>query len=187
MSDVVLGALIGGSFTLVGVLVEKLFLLRSENSRAKKEFFKDAFSERREAHRKIAGVITENSLMGLSPKFDSRLSVKAVLVEVQKKVLSVALDTRFIADEQVSITLITLYERVSETIENMELVREEKFGESLKMLVRKNGELVKLLREKSGVDIIDEEFAKTLKGSQKHIKKKKEGSCQNIGSQKAST
>lgn len=74
----------------------------------------------------------------------------------------VALDTALLAGRQVSGGLIRLSLEIRAAMEKTEVEQEGEFRESLDVLVREKGQFVKLLREKSGMDFMGEEFLETL-------------------------
>jgi len=164
MNDTIQGALIGGFFMLAGILVEKLFVFLAERHRGKKDFFKDFFPERLEAHKKIMGVVTKCGFDYLDPERLSRPAVEVVLKNARQEIEAVFFETLLVAEKYVSDALLALSPIISETLKvESDLEKEGVFRDSLKRLQGKNHELMKLLRKKSGVDIIDQEFAEMLK------------------------
>jgi len=163
MSDTVLGAIIGTSGALAGILLEKLFVFLTERHRSKKEFFKDFFPERLKAHQKILGVITKCGFVYLDPERLGRPAVEVVLKDARQKIEAVFFETVLVAEKHVSGALLDLSPIISETLKiEPDLEKQDLFRDSLKRLQGKNYELMELLRKKSGVDIIDEEFSKML-------------------------
>jgi len=175
MNEKILDALIGGIFLLAGILIEKLFVFLSERHRSKKEFFKDFFPERLKAHQKILGVITKCGLDYLDPERLGRPAVEVVLKNSHQLIESVFFETILVAEKHVSGALADLSPIITETLEiETDLEKQYLFCNSLKKLQGKNHELFKLLREKSGVDIIDKEFGKMLDKPRNIVKKNKE-------------
>jgi len=163
MSDTIQAALIGIGGVLAGILVDKLFFLLTERQRSKKEFFKDFFPERLKAHQKILGVITKYGFDYLDPERLGRPAVEVVLKEARQQVEAVFFETLLVAEKHVSGALLDLSRIISETLKiEADFEKKGLFGDSLKRLQLKDYELMKLLRENSGIDIIDQEFGKML-------------------------
>jgi len=187
VNDTVLGAIIGGLFLLAGILIEKLFVFLAERHRSKKEFFKDFFPERLKAHQKILGTITKYGFDYLDPERLGRPAVEIVLKEARQQVEAVFFETVLVAEKHVSGALLDLSQIISKTLKiEADLEKKGLFGDSLKTLQMKYYELMELLREKSGIDIIDEEFGKMLDKRENAVKKKKKRLHEDIGSQESS-
>ena len=164
MSDTILGALIGGSFALAGILIEKLFVFLVERHRGNKEFFNDFFPKRLEAHQKIMGTITKCGFDHLKPEISARASVKVILKDSRKLIEAVFYETLLVAEKHVSAALIELSPIITEALGiKGDLEEKDSFRDILKILQGKNSKLIKLLREKSGEDVIDQEFSKLIK------------------------
>lgn len=175
MNETISAALIGGCVALAGILIEKIFFILTERHRSKKEFFKDFFPERLKAHQKILGVITKCSFGYLDPERLGRPAVEVVLKDARQQVEAVFFETILVAEKHVSGALLDLSQIISETLKiEADLEKKDLFCNSLKTLEMKNYELMKLLRENSGIAIIDQEFEKMLDKRKNIVEKGKD-------------
>jgi hypothetical protein len=173
MSDTVIAAIItvGG---MAGVVVfNELFYWFREKRQRTNAFFKDFFPERLKAYQEIARVITECGFDSLDPETVPFGETTKILEESSKRVETVAYSSRLLISERVFgalgnffVNMLIACERLNEPIQP-----EDQFIDAVCLLQREYNELVKLLREETGVDIIDQEFAKALKGGGNVVKK----------------
>jgi hypothetical protein len=144
--------------------IEKFFILPIKQSGRTNEFLKDLFPERLKAYQEIDRVITECGINCLDPKRLGPDSIKIILKNARQRFEAVGFEILLDAERHVAATLFELSPLIAEVTKiDGDLERENLFRDVLERLKAKNRKLVKLLREKSGVDIIDQEFAKAIK------------------------
>jgi hypothetical protein len=170
----IIAALVAATSVLAGILFEKLFLLATEREKRAKEFFQDFFPERLQAHKEIIRVITKCGINYLEPERLGWPAIKIALEDARQRIEAVFFETLLAAERHVSGNLLGLSPLITKILETDPHFEEEDFlRDALEQLKAQNNELVKLLREKSGVDIIDREFDKALKDGGNVVKKEK--------------
>ena len=183
MNDTVLGVIIGGTFSLAVMLIQKIFTLLREQVRSKKEFLKDFYPIRLKAHQEIMRAVTESSLLHFKPETSTLAEFKIVLENTRQSFNVAALNNILVADRGVIAELFAAVQSIEALIKMIEPdgKGEAFFSESFEGLQRKYCEIIELLRENTGIDFIDQEFAKTLETVGK--KKEKKGSRNKNNSQ----
>ena len=163
MSDVVIAALITvGGMVAVVVFNELAHWLREKIFR-KKMFFKDFFPERLKAHQEIMRAVAESGIGKPLPYSIGAAGIKQFFNAASQRLEDAAFNSSLIVDNAVFKALLALAMRCAQAADAVE----ESGGadvEAIGFLQDDYDEFIKLLREKSGVGIIDQEFAKTLKG-----------------------
>jgi hypothetical protein len=173
MSDKVIMALVTGGFMLAAIGTEKLFVFLAERNKRAKEFFKDFFPKRLEAHKKIIRVVTDCGIDYLDPERLGADAIKIVLKNARQRLEAAGYETLLDAEKHVSGALFELSPLITEVTKiDGDLKEKNLFRDVLERLQAKNRELIRLLREQSGVDIIDQEFAKVIKAREKSGKPK---------------
>jgi hypothetical protein len=177
MSDTFRTALITGGFMLAVVVFNELFAWHREVRGRKKAFFKDFFPERLQAHKEVLRAITEIDINEIDPEPSTAKEVAKTLEIAGKRLAAVHAENRLFMDDRVYSSLGNLWVNtriagdclmepigpIEQAIDKVALLQDEYYA------------FIKLLREKSGVDVINEEFAKVVKGRKKPGEKKGAG------------
>jgi Mg2+/Co2+ transporter CorC len=174
MSETLKSALITGFFMLAAIVCNEFAYRLREVWNRKKVFFKDFFPERLKAYQEIMRTITESGISKIMPGAESVVEIKETLNIAQQKIEDVAFRTQLLVDTKVTgflFGLAILSIKAADAVS--EYGNAGEFEDALDILHDEYYELIELLRKKSGVDIIDQEFAKVLKGSEDVVKKEK--------------
>lgn len=156
------------------IVFNELFAWRWDERRRTKEFFDNFFPERLNAHKEVLRVITESGIDKIDPT-PGDVKETAKTLEIKGKLLAAARrDNRLFMDDIVCSWLGSLWvntriaaDCLMELVEGM-----ERSIDRVVLLQDKYYKFIKLLREQSGVDIIDQEFAKVIKARKKLGKEK---------------
>jgi hypothetical protein len=174
MSDKIATALITGGFMLAVIVFNELFAWRRDERRRAKELFQNFFPERLNAHKEVLRVITESGVDEIDPK-PGNVEETAKTLEITGKRLAAARSgNRLFMDD-------TVYSRLGNLWVNTRIAADcliEPEGDMVRSIDRvmllqdEYYKFIKLLREKSGVGIIEQEFAKAIKARKKIGKEK---------------
>jgi len=187
MSDVVIASIITVGGMVVTVLVNVLFAWRRDVRNRTETFFNNFFAERLGAYQKILGTISEFSVEELDPETGSIASVQKTLKKFGETVISLCAEHRLFMDVAVYDGLANLYVSSQMAKDKMgePISPEAQFYDAVFLFQGEYREFIELLREKSGIDIIDHEFAKALKGLKDVVPKKNKGIGKDIRGKKS--
>jgi len=187
MGDVVIAAIITVGGMVVTVLVNVLFAWRRDVRNRTETFFNNFFAERLKTYQKILGTISEFSVEELDPETGNIADIKYLLKKFGETVISICAGHRLFMDDAVYSGLVELYFRSQVAKDREETVSEEApdFSDAVAVLQREYRKFIELLREKSGIDIIDQEFAKALNGLKDVVPKKNKSIGKNIRGKKS--
>jgi hypothetical protein len=186
MGDVVIAAVITVGGMVVTVLVNVLFAWRRDVRNRTETFFNNFFTERLKAYQKILGAISEFSIEELDPEPGDIPEIQEVLIKFGETVVLVCADHRLLMDNAVYDGLAELYFLSQKAKDKMKepISPVAQFCDAVDVFQGEYRKFIELLREKSGIGIIDQEFAKALKGLKNVIPKKNKGFGKDISDQK---
>ncbi|MCL2608655.1 MAG: hypothetical protein FWD94_01950 [Treponema sp.] len=173
MSDIVLSAMITvGGMVLVVVVTEFLRLRGDERNRGK-QFFKDFFPERLKAFQEIRRAVAECGLDDVPKAGTAGTAVVHLLESAADRLKAATLFCNPVIGEAVFEALGDYAEACESAIIEIGQKEGPVAGDATKAvfegLHRHHAELMGLMWEKSGVDIIDKEFDEVLKGLGKPV------------------
>jgi hypothetical protein len=177
MDDKFITALITVGGMLGVVICNEVFAWLRERRNRAKTFFKDFFPERLQAHKEILRVITESGIESLDPEPSNIARVQEMLEKAAERMDAVCLHNRLFMDEDVfwALAALSVNTRIAKDKIEEPVDPVSQFIDAVDTLQGQYNNLVELLREKSGIDIIDQEFAKVVKRRKKLLAKKKQG------------
>jgi hypothetical protein len=179
-------ALIAAIAVLAGIFFEKLYIFFMDQAQRKKEFFNNFFPERLNAHKEIMRVIAESNILYIDPEVATIGLVKEILVQARQKLEAAFLNNILFAAPAVKQGLFGFTRFCGEVIkahEGTETPLEER-RMAIRALQMNHDKLVGLVLEYSGIYIIDQEFAKVLKGSEDVVKDERKKSDKHIHGKK---
>jgi hypothetical protein len=165
MTETLTAALITGGFMLVTIILNELFFHIRKKGARHKAFFNDFFPERLKAHQEILRAVTECKITYLRPNIQSPAIIKETLVNGRQTLEETFFNNILWANKNVSGCMLDLSQAMSAAIEHKETEQNVK-TELVNLVAELQGKhtmLIKLLRENSGIDIIDDEFSDIVK------------------------
>jgi hypothetical protein len=176
MSDVVISALITVGGMLIVVICNLLFTIWRERRKRAEAFFNNFFPERLNAHKEVMRIVTEAGFHDIDPYEAGIAGVKKQLEIAAKRLFGASIPNRLFIDDGLAGAVLMLRNEALAALEKLEepVDPEAQFMDAASNYQFHNDQIVKLLREKSGIDIIDQEFAKVIKARKKLLPKKKQ-------------
>jgi len=169
----IITALITGGFMLVVIIFNEVaFIFRDRRGR-KKDFFNQFFSERLKTHEEIFRIMTKGGITYIDPKVDSEITIKEKVESVRDSANEAFSNGLLFSDRNIGAILIDLIEVCNgfKMRQPKEVNPENEFAESVTRFNDAYTALLKTLREKSGVDLIEEVFESIPKTRDKNTKR----------------
>jgi len=169
----IITALITGGFMLMVIIFNEVaFIFRDRRGR-KKDFFNQFFSERLKTHEEIFRIMTKGGITYIDPKVDSEIEIKEKVESVRDSANEAFSHGLLFADRYIEASLIDLIKACNKikVRQPVEFNPENEFAESVAFFNDKYSALLKTLREKSGVNLIEEVFESIPKTRENNTKK----------------
>jgi len=160
MNEHIITALITGGFMLMVIIFNEVaFIFRDRRGR-KKDFFNQFFSERLKTHEEIFRIMTKGGITYIDPKVDSEVSIKEKVESVRDSANEAFSNGLLFSDRNIGAILIDLIKACNgfKMRHPKEVNPENEFAESVTRFNDAYAALLKTLREKSGVKLIEDIF-----------------------------
>jgi len=174
MNEHVITALITGGFMLMMVIINEIMFLFREKQIRKKEFFNQFFTERIKSHEEIMRIMTKSGFADIDPKRDSESVIKKSIESLCNAADEASVRGCLFVDKYIGGLLVDLIDIGNKTRKQVpmapELKQECEFTKSVARFNKLYYELLGELREKSGVDLIEDVFESIPKTRDKSTK-----------------
>jgi hypothetical protein len=176
MSDIVISALITVGGMLMVVFCNLGFTVWRERRKRTEAFFNNFFPERLNAHKEVMRIVTEAGFHDLDPYEADIAAVKEQLEIAVKRLFEAVIPNRLFIDDDLAGAIFMLHNDALTALEKLEetISPEAQFVDAASVYQFHNDQIVEMLREKSGIDIINEEFNKVVRRRKKPLPKKKQ-------------
>jgi hypothetical protein len=161
-ADNITTALITGGFMLVVIIFNEFVFLFRERRARKKDFFNQFFPERVKAHAEIARIMAEGGIIGPDPKTDSEIAVKKRIESICNAAHKAFAGNFLFADKHIGGMLLDIISEGSKAAKQgavePKLEHKDEFAEAVARFNSVYYKFCGALREKSGVEFIEDVF-----------------------------